>query len=89
MLRDLGLARALSAGETHPTKIITEPETAAIYAELSDDPLAADELVAKCRLDERAIMEKLTALELDGLAERLPGGTYVRSSRASETTEQS
>lgn len=67
----------------------TEPATAAIFGHLSDDPVAVDEIAARCRLDETVIMEKLTALELDGLVERLPGGTYVRSARASQPTERS
>ena len=88
-LDHLGLARVFTrAGATRPENFC-DPVSAAIFAELSDDPLAADEIVLKCRLDESVIMEKLTALELDGLAERLPGGTYVRSSRASEATERS
>ena len=66
-----------------------DPVFARVFEELSDDPLSADEIAVRCRLDETLIMEKLTGLELDGLAERLPGGTYVRSSRASEPTERS
>ena len=88
-LEQLGLARVFTRAGATPSENFRDPVSAAIFAELSDDPLAADEIVLKCRLDESVIMEKLTALELDGLAERLPGGTYVRSSRASEATERS
>ena len=87
----LGLTRARDlpgAGRQAHAPVPEEPQSAAIYAELSDDPLAVDELARRCRLDEIVIMEKLTSLELDGLAERLPGGTYVRTFRAIEPTEQ-
>jgi DNA processing protein len=66
-----------------------DPVFARVFEVLSDDPLSADEIAVRCGLDETLIMEKLTGLELDGLAERLPGGTYVRSSRVSEPTERS
>jgi predicted Rossmann fold nucleotide-binding protein DprA/Smf involved in DNA uptake len=56
---------------------------------LDDDPTSVDELVSATRLDETVILEKLTSLELDGLAERLPGGAYVRCRVASEAGEQS
>jgi DNA processing protein len=66
-----------------------DAESAAIYRVLDDEPTSVDELVAATRLDESLILEKLTTLELDGLAERLPGGTYVRCRSASEAREQS
>jgi DNA processing protein len=87
----LGLARDERAGRD-PSVGLTppaDPVFAGVFEVLSDDPLSADEIAVRCRLDESVIMEKLTGLELDGLAERLPGGTYVRSSRASEPTERS
>jgi DNA processing protein len=85
LVRDACAGRDPRVGLTPPA----DPVFARVFEELSDDPLSADEIAVRCRLDEMLIMEKLTDLELDGLAERLPGGTYVRSSRASEPTERS
>jgi DNA processing protein len=66
-----------------------DAESAAVLRVLDDEPTSVDELVAATRLDESVILEKLTTLELDGLAERLPGGTYVRCRLASEARERS
>jgi predicted Rossmann fold nucleotide-binding protein DprA/Smf involved in DNA uptake len=38
-----------------------------------------ESIAAAAGLDESVVMEKVTSLELDGLAERLPGGTYARA----------
>ena len=92
LLEAMGLAGAAgvprndgAAAESVPA----DAETAAILRELDDEPSSVDELVAATRLDETVILEKLTSLELDGLAERLPGGTYVRCRVASVARERS
>jgi DNA processing protein len=89
----LGLAGRGKPARVHAPGYPREPpndaETAAILRSLDDEPTSVDELVAATRLDETVILEKLTSLELDGLAERLPGGTYVRCCLASEAREQS
>jgi len=66
-----------------------DEKSAEILRALDDEPTSVDDLVAATRLDETVILEKLTSLELDGLAERLPGGAYVRCRVASEAGEQS
>jgi DNA processing protein len=73
-----GIGVAAASGE-----VPDDAKSAAILRALDDEPTSVDELVATTRLDQAVILEKLTALELDGLAERLPGGTYVRCRVAS------
>jgi DNA processing protein len=62
---------------------------AAIFHALDIEPSTVDDLVAATGLDESVVLEKLTTLELDGLAERLPEGAYVRRPRPSDATEHS
>ncbi len=59
-----------------------DPDIARVLAALDSTPAHPDELVAGCRLDGARILELLTALELDGLAERCPGGRFVRRTAA-------
>jgi DNA processing protein len=79
----------ISAAATTAEAVPNDAKSAAILRALDDEPTSVDELVTATRLDEAAILEKLTSLELDGLAERLPGGTYVRCRAASQAREQS
>ena len=89
----MGIAGArpspISAAATTAEAVPNDAKSAAILRALDDEPTSVDELVTATRLDEAAILEKLTSLELDGLAERLPGGTYVRCRAASQAREQS
>ena len=54
----------------------------------SDARAGASQMIARTKaaaaagLDESVVMEKVTSLELDGLAERLAGGTYARAGSA-------
>lgn len=94
--RDLLDAMGIAVAERSPRAArppvrppVNDEETTAILQVLDGEPMSVDELVVATRLDETAILEKLTSLELDGLAERLPGGTYVRCHVASEVREPS
>jgi len=92
LLEAMGIAVAdhpANAGRPPARPPVNDPESIAILQALDDEPTSVDELVATTRLDQAVILEKLTALELDGLAERLPGGTYIRCHVASEARERS
>ena len=80
---------AAGPGTAASPEMPNDAESAAVLAALDGEPTSVDELVAATRLDQSLILEKLTTLELDGLAERLPGGTYVRCRLASEARERS
>jgi DNA processing protein len=58
---------------------ISDPDAARVFAALDTDPASVESIAAAAGLDESVVMEKVTSLELDGLAERLPGGTYARA----------
>jgi DNA processing protein len=60
------------------------PEAAlprAIACELSLTPLSVDELVGRTRAPVQDVLAALLKLELEGRAERTPGGRYVRGAR--------
>lgn len=61
----------------------------AVFRALDDEPASADALALATGLDESVVLEKLTALELEGLAERLPCGAYVRCARGTGARERS
>ncbi|WP_017877599.1 DNA-processing protein DprA [Janthinobacterium sp. CG3] len=52
---------------------------AALLAALGFDPADADTLAARAGLDAAAVVGQLLELELAGLVERLPGGTFQRT----------
>ncbi len=58
----------------------TFPEEAVILAELSSTPITPDQLIAKLRMDVGIMAASLTMLEVSGLAQRVPGDRYVRTS---------
>ncbi|MES2024285.1 MAG: DNA-processing protein DprA [Pseudomonadota bacterium] len=51
---------------------------AQVLQTMGHDPVDADTLAMRCQLDIAAINAHLLSLELDGLAEMLPGGLYRR-----------
>jgi DNA processing protein len=61
---------------------VLDPEAACVFAVLDTEPASVESIAAAAGLDESVVMEKVTSLELDGLAERLAGGTYARAGRA-------
>jgi DNA processing protein len=83
VLGSLGLmARARETpGETAGVRL-EDPDARVVLAALEDEPTRVDELADTCGLDGARILELLTTLELAGLAERSPGGLYLRSQRA-------
>lgn len=58
-------------------KQLSDSVAGRVLAVLDTEPRHVDDLAGACGLDEALVLEKLTALELDGLAQRLPGGTYA------------
>jgi len=84
-----GPAGVAPAAEGTSAAAPDDGESAAILRALDDEPMSVDELVTATQLDETVVLEKLTSLELDGLAERLPGGTYVRCRAANAAGEPS
>jgi DNA processing protein len=61
-----------------PTDTPTERGPDPILDAMGFDPVDIDTLAARCRSDIAAVTAQLLALELDGLVEMLPGGTYRR-----------
>jgi predicted Rossmann fold nucleotide-binding protein DprA/Smf involved in DNA uptake len=61
---------------------VLDPEAARVFAVLDTEPASVESIAAAAGLDEAVVMEKVTCLELDGLAERLAGGTYARAGPA-------
>lgn len=53
-------------------------DTARLLEAMGFDPVTTDALAARCDLDAAALAAQLLNLELDGLIEMLPGGTYRR-----------
>jgi DNA processing protein len=82
ILELLGLARtasaAAAAAPSEAVAVLGDPQAARILGLLDDAPTHPDELVATCGLDGARILELLTALELEGLAERCSGGRFAR-----------
>jgi len=54
-----------------------DPDSLAVAASLERVPSHVDEIIETCRLDGARVLELLTAFELEGLAQRLPGGMFV------------
>ncbi len=63
--------------KTSIIKQLSDETAARVLAALDSEPRHVDDLAGACGLDEALVLEKLTALELDGLAQRLAGGTYA------------
>ena len=61
---------------------VSDAEAARVFAVLDTEPASVESIAAAAGLDESVVMEKVTSLELDGLAERLAGGTYARAGSA-------
>jgi DNA processing protein len=83
VLEVLGLAPIASgsaAGAPNEAAVaaLGDPQAARILGLLDDTPTHPDELALACGLDGARILELLTALELEGLAERCSGGRFAR-----------
>jgi DNA processing protein len=50
-----------------------------VFTCLDAEPASVEAIAAASGLDESVVMAKVTSLELDGVVERLPGGTYART----------
>jgi DNA processing protein len=72
VLQDLGLAPAT----VRPAALAAA--AGLLLETLSFDPLHADELAARLQLDPAETQASLLALELAGVVERLPGGSFQR-----------
>ncbi|MES2932573.1 MAG: DNA-processing protein DprA [Pseudomonadota bacterium] len=57
---------------------ITEPAISPVLSAMGYDPVDIDRLAERCGLDAATLAAQLLTLELDGLVERLPGGSYRR-----------
>ncbi|MDR7401596.1 MAG: DNA-processing protein DprA [Armatimonadota bacterium] len=77
ILEDLGLPQP--ARLAPQTAIALEGIEAAVYAQLSWDPVHIDTLVRRCGLPVAAVGQALVWLELRGLAQALAGQRYVRA----------
>jgi DNA processing protein len=91
LLEALGMPQQTrSAGSTRQrVEAAGDHVATAIFLALDDEPASADAIAQATGLDESVVLEKLTALELDGFAERLASGAYVRCARESEAMERS
>jgi DNA processing protein len=87
VLHALGIETA-SSGEDVPAtrqpmekllrdKGFDDPDSHAVAAALERVPSHVDQIIETCRLDGARVLELLTAFELEGLAQRLPGGMFV------------
>ncbi|MEN3365413.1 MAG: processing protein [Burkholderiales bacterium] len=68
---------------THATAVVPAEEVQLsaddpLLAAMGFDPVDIDTLAARCQCDIASVTARLLALELDGLLEMLPGGTYRR-----------
>jgi len=75
-------ANAADAENPLPDMHFADPDAARVLAALELEGVHPDDLAIAVGLDGARIMELLTALELDGLAQRLPGGTFARRAEA-------
>jgi DNA processing protein len=69
-------AAAAGAGDAPPAM---DAVSARVFVCLDGEPASVEAIAAASGLDESVVMAKVTSLELDGLVERLPGGTYART----------
>ncbi len=72
-----GASVSATDGETSAPLTLDAP-CAKVLAAMGFDPVDPDTLAARCELDIASINAYLLALELDGMAEMLPGGMYRR-----------
>lgn len=75
---DVATRAASNGGKSHEATVSGSP-AGRILAALSNEPTDVDTIARAVGLDQSRVMTLLTALELDGLAERLSVGTFVRS----------
>jgi DNA processing protein len=75
ILEEFGSFRTVRAVQAKAT---TEPSPDPVLAAMGFDPVDIDTLAARCKTDIATINSQLLTLELDGLVEMLPGGTYRR-----------
>ena len=61
---------------------VSDPDVARVFATLESSPMHVDSIAQACGLDGARVLELLTTLELDGLAERAAGAMYSLSARA-------
>lgn len=66
-------------GESPAPATVSTPHADRILAALGTEPAHVDQIAVEVGLDESRVMALLTALELDGMAERLGTGTFVRA----------
>ena len=74
VLEELGLAAPVA----EPSGLLPEPQ--GLLAHIGHDPCDIEALKQRSGMDTAAIIAALTALELDGLVESLPGGRWQRIS---------
>jgi DNA processing protein len=70
-------SEGLLSGEKSTVARVSDDESKRVLAALGSVPNHVDTIARTVRLDESRVMTLLTALELDGLAERLAEGTFV------------
>jgi DNA processing protein len=82
IFKEYRMPRALGEAETMTAMLdeITHAASA-ILTVLAYDPMPADELAPRLRLDAADTQASLLALELAGVVERLPGGVFQRLKR--------
>jgi DNA processing protein len=78
ILEELKYAPLTSTTKASIEQIEIDAPYAQVLQTMGYDPVDADTLAARCQLDIAAINTHLLTLELDGLAEMLPGGLYRR-----------
>lgn len=72
-------ARSTPDGEKPTIATVYSSDTDRILAALGSEPAHVDAIADAVGLDQSSVMTLLTALELDGVAERLAAGTFVRA----------
>jgi DNA processing protein len=75
VLEELGVSPVLAAQDAEPDD---HPAPASLLVHIGFDPVDVDTLQQRCGLDAAAISSSLTALELTGEIESLPGGRWQR-----------
>ncbi len=84
IFRALGMPPPKPAGggpeslNTNENKSLPDPDEAALMAVLEAGECTVDQLISGLPFDGARVMELLTALELAGLVESMPGGTVCR-----------
>jgi DNA processing protein len=68
-----------------PAPRMRSPEAAAILRSLGQGPLPVEELLARTGLPSGRLQAVLLDLEIEGCANRLPGGIWIRNAGASDT----